>query len=138
MLDQGYGDLAPGFNYSREQAGFFQVETAVEANRESDVVTFILNLDIGQMSPIQWHGELVFSDLLKIHTEEQQKVREFEVIDGTEAIEFVDARRGQRVFDLREPGIRYVKFAVPFALRDLPALLGDVSCSDSETRPQIF
>jgi hypothetical protein len=76
--------------------------------------------------------------VLQIDTVKQQKVGEFDVVDGAETIKLKDAGDGIGIFDLREPCVGNVKFGIAFGFGDLMAELRDFTRGDAETATNVL
>src|SRR5215510_1094901 len=60
------------------------------------------------------------------------------MVDDTQTIELVNARRCVRVFDFRKPSVRDRVFFVSFNLRDNRAFFGDFPCRDSQPHSNVL
>src|SRR5579871_3849593 len=70
------------------------------------------------MRLFQRHRHLMFPNIQKIDSEYVEKFRKLNVVDHAETEELVNARRRIRIFDLRQPCVRNMKFFVPLDPRD--------------------
>ena len=111
-LDERDGHFSPDFDHAREQIGFLDAETAIEAHGESDHFIGIGSFHRDEMGILKRHIDLVAQGIFEVDIEEAEKVGKFGAVDDAEAEKFVDAGDRVFIFELSEPGVGNIELVI--------------------------